>query len=572
MNNRRLLQSATRHVLLRAFMIFAFIMILAVVLLTTCGATDTAIPCDRVRAGVAQYGYARVVAWARAQGYSEATIRQVAKTCLVRIDRWHRRSFSFHVFACRSSTASRICWLVWRAGPRQSDAQRFVLNLLDPSQLDAAYRGDWIARKVCDIPPFDACRAWREWQAEQDQIEAIEKAERELGLQQKLMWAMTKARLYGGAALIMGIEGQKFDDELDIDAVGKGDLKFVHAVTKWQLAAGPLMRDVTSPWFGEPTYYYRSNVPVPNPPASQPLEQSSLGYQPGDQLNIHPSRVMRLIGLDYPDWEQGPDQWGDSALQPVFDTISHAGLVSSSIATMISEAKLDIIKVPGLIEMLSTAEGSEKVFDRFSQGNVAKSVVNATLLDTAEEWERQQITFSGMDAIMSMYLMIVSGAADIPATRLLGRSPDGMNATGDSDTRNYYDRLQSDQKVRIQPLLSRLDEVLLRSVFGKRDEAIHYTWRPLWQMDEEQKAAVSLAKAQAHKIDVDNGLINPEVLREIRVNQLIEDAVYPGIEAACEEFDIEPDEEDEAAHEKLDLQMKQQQLTNMKKPQLPRAV
>ena len=447
--------------------------------------------------------------------------------------------------------------------------QQFVLNLLNPEQLMSAYRGDWVSRKIIDIPPFDACRAWREWQAEQDQIEAIEEAERAFGIQRKLMWALAKARLFGGAALVMGIEGQKFEEELDPESVGKGDLKFVHVVTRWNLAAGPLMRDITSPWFGEPTYYFRTNSPVPDPPAGPPLEQSSLGYKPGDQFYIHPSRVVRLIGLDYPDWEMAPDQWGDSALQPIFDAISNAGLVSSSIAHMISEAKLDVIKMPGLMEMISTQEGQSRVFDRFSQGNAAKSVVNATLLDTSEEWERHQIAFAGMDATMSMYLMIAAGAADIPATRLLGRSPEGMNATGDSDIRNYYDRLQADQRIRIQPILSRLDEVLLRHVFGDRDEDIYYDWKPLWQMDDVQRSAIALQKAQAHKIDVENGLINPDVLREARVNQLIEDGFYPGIESAIDEHDIEPDEEDEEAHAELDLQMKKQQLTNLKKPQQP---
>ena len=451
-------------------------------------------------------------------------------------------------------------------GRDKATAQQFVLNLLNPEQLTNAYRGDWVSRKICDVPPFDACRAWREWHADSDQVEKIEEAEKEFGLQRKLMWTMSKARLFGGAAMVIGIEGQKFEEELDVESVGKGDLKFIHCVTRWMIQAGPLMRDITSPWFGEPTYYMRANVPVPDPPASEPLEQSSLGYQPGDQLWIHPSRVVRLVGLDYPDWEMAPDQWGDSCLQPVFDAISNAGLVSSSIAAMISEAKLDIIKVPGLIEMLSTAEGSSKVFDRFSQGNTAKSVVNATLLDTSEEWDRKQITFSGMDNIMSMYLMVAAGAADIPATRLLGRSPEGMNATGDSDTRNYYDRLQADQKVRIQPALSRLDEVLLRHVFGDRPEEIHYDWNPLWQSSDVEKAAIALQKAQAHKIDVDNGLINPDVLREARQNQLIEDGFYPGIESAVDEFGIEPDEEDEAAHAELDLQMKKQTLVNMKKP------
>jgi uncharacterized protein len=38
---------------------------------------------------------------------------------------------------------------------------------------------------------------------------------------------------------------------------------------------------------------------------------------------------------------------------------------------------------------------------------------------------------------------IVSGAADIPVTRLLGQSPAGMNATGTSDMKNYHDRIQS---------------------------------------------------------------------------------------------------------------------------------
>ena len=185
--------------------------------------------------------------------------------------------------------------------------QRFVLSLIDAEQLNAAYRGDWVARKIIDIPPFDACRAWRSWHADEDQVEKIEKAERDFGIQRKLMWALSKARLFGGACMIMGIDGQQFEEELDLDAVGKDDLKFVHVVTKWQLAAGPLVRDITSPWFGEPTYYYRTNVPVHDQPGVQPLEQSSLGHKPGDDFYIHPSRVVRLIGLDYPDWEMGPN-------------------------------------------------------------------------------------------------------------------------------------------------------------------------------------------------------------------------------------------------------------------------
>ena len=190
---------------------------------------------------------------------------------------------------------------------------------------------------------------------------------------------------------------------------------------------------------------------------------------------------------------------------------------------MIAEAKLDVIKVPGLIEMLSTKAGSEKLHERFSFAMTAKSTINATLIDGDEEWERIALTFANMDQVMGMYLNIAAGAADIPATRLLGREPAGMNATGASDLTNYYDRLQSDQKVRVQPALARLDEVVIRHALGSRPEEIHYEWKPLWQMTEDQKSQIWLRKAQAHKIDVDTGLINPDVLREVRANQCIED-------------------------------------------------
>jgi uncharacterized protein len=464
-------------------------------------------------------------------------------------------------------------------GRDKSASQQFTFTALDQTQLEYAYRGDWLARKIVDAPAFDCCRAWRQWEAENEQIEKLEKCEKGFSLQAKLMSALTKARLYGGSAIVMGIEGQKFEEELEVESVGEGDLKFVHVVTRWQIMAGPLMRDITSPWYGEPIYYQRTNSPVPPQiEIKPPLEESTLGYKAGETIFIHPSRVVRLLGSEYPDIERAQDSWSDSILQPVVDAIKTAGLVNSSIAAMISEAKLDVIKIPGLIEMLNTKEGTAKLFDRFSGAMAAKSVVNTTLVDSAEEWERINLQMSNMDKVMAMYLNVASGAADIPATRLIGRSPAGENATGESDLRNYYDRLSSDQIVRLTPALTRLDDVLIRHALGSRPEEVHYTWKPLWQLSATEQSSIWLQKAQAHKIDADSGLINPDVLREVRVNQCIEDGFYPGLETAMDEFDIEPDEDDhdllalkqgaqQLQHGEVDLSMKKESLKQMKKPQ-----
>jgi uncharacterized protein len=183
----------------------------------------------------------------------------------------------------------------------------------------------------------------------------------------------------------------------------------------------------------------RSNVVTALSPGNvEPVDKPTMGYTAGQALYIHPSSVVRLVGLEYPDMETAPDAWGDSALQPVQDAIKAAGMVSGSIATMISEAKVDVIKIPGLLNMLSTDSGTKEITDRFSNANVAKSIINALLLDKTDEWERMELHLTGYDKVMAMYLSMCAGAADIPETRLLGRSPAGMNSTGESDMRNYY--------------------------------------------------------------------------------------------------------------------------------------
>jgi hypothetical protein len=441
--------------------------------------------------------------------------------------------------------------------------QEPFLTILNPEQLTNLYRGDWMARKIVDIPAFDACRAWRQWQADTDQIEQLEDEERKFGLQRKLMFALTRARLFGGACLILGVSGTgDFHTELNLEDVNKGSLKFVHVVERWMIAAGQRVTDITSPWYGEPTYYQRSNNPIlgapgeVDPPPKSPFPTAE---QAGTFL-IHPSRVIRLIGADYPDIETAPDVWGDSVLQPVYDTLKNAGLVNSALGAMISEAKLDIVSIAGLTEMMATTEGTNQLIGRFSNSNVAKSVVNTLLLDKdTEEWNCRKLELSNLDRVMQAFHFICAGAADIPATRLFGREPTGLNSTGESDIRNYYDRISSDQKVRLTPLLSPLDEVLIRHTFGDRDPDIHYNWAPLWQMSDTEKADINFKLAQAHNIDVQAGLINPDVLRIARENYLIEDGfLYPGMEGALDEGDKAGDFDVE--------QYQQQQLMPMQMP------
>jgi phage-related protein (TIGR01555 family) len=269
---------------------------------------------------------------------------------------------------------------------------------------------------------------------------------------------------------------------------------------------------------------------------------ASFEKNPGSQVQLHPSRVVRFVGLPPPDiLRSSTMSFGDSVLQPINDTIKACGMIAGSLATLISEMKLDVVKVPNLSEELSTQTGTDKIISRFSNANVAKSIINTILLDSSEEWQRIGTNLAGAEALLTAYLQIASGAADIPASRFLGLPHRGLNTTGEADFRNYYDRLASEQSVNLTPALNILDEVLIRSSLGNRPDEIYYEWNSLWQQTDSEKADLALKKAQAYKVDVDAGQIPLTALAHARINQLIEDGFYPGLEQALEDAASEGD-------------------------------
>ena len=55
------------------------------------------------------------------------------------------------------------------------------------------------------------------------------------------------------------------------------------------------------------------------------------------------------------------------------------------------------------------------------------------ILGENDSFETHQYTFGGIADTYDRFMMDVAGAAETPVTKLFGRSPAGMNATGESD-------------------------------------------------------------------------------------------------------------------------------------------
>lgn len=395
--------------------------------------------------------------------------------------------------------------------------------------LNNAYCGSWLPKKIVDIPALDATRRWRSWQAAKEQITAIEAEEKRLNLKEKVKDALIKARLFGGAAIYIGIKGDK-DPSLPLfpESIKKGGIDFLTVIPKRAIQAGEIENDPVVAGYGEPKYYRVSSA--------------------SGAFDIHPSRIVRFVGAAVPDEElnTAAQGWGDSVLTAAFDPCRNVDATMANLASLIYEAKVDVFGIPGLAEIMADPKAREMLIERVHLAAMLKGNNGMLIRDAEETHDTKSISFSGLEVIANLFLQVASGAADIPMTRLLGQSPGGLNSTGESDLRNYYDRIQSSQELDISPAMDVLDECLIRSALGSSPPEIHYVWNSLWQTTDKERADIGKTVSETIKTLADSKLLNPEVLSKAAENMLIERSVMPGLEAAIDEFgsglpDIDPE-------------------------------
>jgi len=402
----------------------------------------------------------------------------------------------------------------------------YAMTPISPQDAEAAYRTSWLMRKIIDIPPLDMTRAWRQWQANKSDIEAIEHEEYRLGIRAKAKRALILSRLWGGGALVLGVKGDT-NLENPIGAIGKGDLAYVRVVSRHQITAGPEETDIASPWYSEPRYYH-------------------IGI--ATRLTLHPSRVIPFIGQTAPegsffgamDWF-----WGDPLYQSVQQALQNADMAQDGFAGLIDEAKVDILKIPDLTANATSDEYEARLLRRLAAAKMGKSTWRALMIDAAEEWEQRQVNWDGMPDILTSYLQIIAGAADIPVTRLLGQSPKGLQSTGEGEERDYHAMIAARQDESLRPALDRLDALLIPSALGTTPSDVWWQFNSLDKLSPKEAAEIESKRAQTVKTYADTGLMRDEALSEMAKNAIIESGQWPGSEAAFEKFGSLPDEDDE---------------------------
>jgi phage-related protein (TIGR01555 family) len=385
----------------------------------------------------------------------------------------------------RFSTADSFQNFISRVGigtGSQVDGSTYGFNPVsrDWTKLEFAYRGSWIVRQVVDARAEDMTQAGIEIQSEipPEDIEELVCAFDDLAIWKKLCSAIKWARLYGGAIAVILIDGQKLETPLRVETITKDQFKGL-AVLDRRMINPNQSEYVTElgPNLGMPIDYM-----VTTPGAAIPVGR------------VHHTRVIRFEGEDLPFFQKLYEQgWGLSVIEPLWDRLIAFDSTTQGAAQLVYKAHLRTINVENLRETIAMGgqayEGLIKQFDmiRFMQTNEG-----ITLLDSKDTFSVSQYSFSGLDLLLIQFAQQLSGAAKTPLTRLFGQSPAGLNATGDSDLRNYYDSVKADQESSLKHEIKKLLDIMHRSVLGREPSGkLNFIFRSLWQMDESERAEIA---------------------------------------------------------------------------------
>lgn len=401
-----------------------------------------------------------------------------------------------------------------------------------PEQIEAAYRSSWMMRKGIDLPPFDMTRNGRDWQLDEGDVDKVEAEEKRLGLWAKLRQALVLGRL-GGGLIVMGVGNEDPEQPLGTASRGTGSLRYLHVMNRWQVSLGQIVMDPADDLFGQPAYF-------------------QINYGAGStkgQVQIHPSRVIAFRGRQNPNlFGTASDDWfwGDPLMLTVQDVVKNAEATMNGFASLVEEAKVDTVSIPGLTNTLRTTEGEALILKRVSVANMMKSIHNTRILDggngkdaPGETWETRQIAWTGMPDMIRVSCAAVAGAFDIPATRFLGKSPDGMNASGDSDENNYIALIRALQESDLRPALDQIDAVMLPSAGVEVDSSAWYSFPPLKEMSEADKATIFNTKMTAITALQGTQAIPTIAFEKAVQHTAIEEQWLDGLDAALDEMSEE---------------------------------
>lgn len=411
-----------------------------------------------------------------------------------------------------------------------SEAYKFEREPVIPDmQLTGLYEGNGLFSKIIDTPAEEALKHGFDLNLKSDELNAfVEDALDDLEWEEKAATAIKWARLYGGALIVMLIDdGRGLEESVDWEHIRSIDELRVYersivqpdyASLYQQDYGGKGVGNRVSK-FGQPEYYYVSSI-----------------Y---GSFKVHESRCLVFRNGVLPEQTSNATYlfWGMPEYVRIRRALRETVTAHTDSVKLLERSVQAIYSMKGLASLLTTDDGENQVLKRLQLVDTSRGLLNSIAIDSeGEQYDFKTFQFSGVKDVIDATCNMLSALTNIPQTILFGRSPAGMNATGDSDFESYYNFVEKIQRLMLKRNLRTLLDVVFRAGIASGDVAeepdYKLEFKPLWSLSDTEQAAVDQTKAQTAlvKAQTAQAYVDMQALDPTEVRRRL---------ASDEEFDVE---------------------------------
>lgn len=423
-------------------------------------------------------------------------------------------------------------------------------------ELEIMYRGSDLGGVLVEALPDELMReGWKiKIEGEKELESDVNAFVDGLNFNPRLKEALNWSRIYGGANILVGADDGQQDlmQPLNYDAIKT--IRFFNTFQRYETYPLYYYGDPMGPNYGFPSIYYlqqlfglpqeavdvsgnsRAGVPIPisNSEIGEAMNGPQFGASKAGMLNrlpsgfvsaaqplrvIHSSRFLLVDGIPVTRVQRVRNNgFGDSVFVRVHEVLRDYHMSWAGVCNLLQDFAQGVFKLQGLNDMM-VADNNGAVVARAQLIDMTRGIARAAVLDAGgdgrepESFERVTTALTGLPEIMQQLALRLAAAARMPVSLLLGQAPAGLNATGDSDIRWYYDRIKTKQNEILKPIL----EQLMRIVFATKDgptkgqepENWSIYFNPLWQLDSKDEAQRRLFVAQSDQIYMSTGAVTP---------------------------------------------------------------
>lgn len=384
-------------------------------------------------------------------------------------------------------------------------------------QMAALISQNWLIDKACTMPAKDSCRHGYEitvndgTEVSPDILDYISKQDKKFLVKQNCVEFIKLGRVFGiriALFIIKSNDPEYYTKPFNPDGVTAGSYVGISQIDPYWITPELSAEAASNPTdihFYEPTWWRVNGK------------------------RIHRTHLIIMRNGDLPDILKPTYLYGGIPVpQKIAERVYAAERTANEAPMLAMSKRMTVLNVD-----VTQAVGNQDEFN--ARMNVWTQFMNnygVKIVGENEKITQFDTSLAELDEVIMTQFQIVAAASDVPATKLLGTSPKGFNATGEFEESSYHEELESMQEHFLSPLVERHHLLLIRShvapKFGIAPFSTEINWNPVDSPTAAELAEINMKKAQTDSSYAASGAIDGVDIR----NRLIadKDSGYNGLQ------------------------------------------